>query len=144
MKSATPGRGGDRSTAGREGSCARRSHDEWGSRASRESVDATRTEILRLKHECGATDRAIARSLGIARSTVAVTLECLDAFRWYRKAVEFGEDRVGGFGPDERFGIGIVLGQISVDGGLEVDDRAEDAAADALAGDLGKEVLDRI
>jgi uncharacterized protein (DUF1501 family) len=25
-------------------------------------------EILRLKHECGATDRAIARSLGIARS----------------------------------------------------------------------------
>ena len=32
-------------------------------------------EILRLKHECGATDRAIARSLGIARSTVAVTLD---------------------------------------------------------------------
>jgi transposase len=31
-------------------------------------------EILRLKHECGATDRTIARSLGIARSTVAVTL----------------------------------------------------------------------
>ena len=29
-------------------------------------------EILRPgKHECGATDRAIARSLGIARSTVA-------------------------------------------------------------------------
>src|SRR5882762_5526622 len=34
-------------------------------------------EILRLKHECGATDRAIARSLGIARSTVAVTLDRL-------------------------------------------------------------------
>ena len=32
-------------------------------------------EILRLKHECGATDRAIARSLGVARSTVALTLE---------------------------------------------------------------------
>ena len=32
-------------------------------------------EILRLKHECGATERAIARSIGIARSTVALTLE---------------------------------------------------------------------
>ena len=32
-------------------------------------------EILRLKHECGATDRGIARSLGIARSTVGLTLE---------------------------------------------------------------------
>jgi transposase len=36
-------------------------------------------EILRLKHECSATDRAIARSLGIARSTVAVTLDRLAA-----------------------------------------------------------------
>jgi transposase len=36
-------------------------------------------EILRLKHECGATDRAIARLLGIARSTVAVTLDRLVA-----------------------------------------------------------------
>jgi DNA-binding NarL/FixJ family response regulator len=27
-------------------------------------------EILRLKHACGASDRAIARSLGVARSTV--------------------------------------------------------------------------
>ena len=32
-------------------------------------------EILRLKHACGATDRAIARSLGVARSTVALILE---------------------------------------------------------------------
>ena len=41
-------------------------------------------EILRLKHECGATDRAIARSLGMARSTVAVTLERVAAagLRW--------------------------------------------------------------
>jgi transposase len=41
-------------------------------------------EILRLKHECGATDRAIARSLGIARSTVAVTLDRVAAaeLRW--------------------------------------------------------------
>src|SRR6516165_8076399 len=32
-------------------------------------------EILRLKYECGATERAVARSIGIARSTVALTLE---------------------------------------------------------------------
>jgi len=41
-------------------------------------------EILRLKHESGATDRAIARSLGIARSTVGLTLERVAAagLRW--------------------------------------------------------------
>jgi DNA-binding transcriptional regulator LsrR (DeoR family) len=32
-------------------------------------------EILRLKYEAGATERAIARSIGLARSTVALTLE---------------------------------------------------------------------
>src|SRR3954454_4538420 len=36
-------------------------------------------EILRLKHACGASDRAIARALGVARSTVALTLERLAA-----------------------------------------------------------------
>ena len=36
-------------------------------------------EILRLKQACGASDRAIARSLGIARSTVALTLDRLAA-----------------------------------------------------------------
>jgi hypothetical protein len=46
--------------------------------------------------------------------------------------------------PDEGFGVGVVLGEISVDGGLQVGNRAKDAAADALAGDLGKEVLDCI
>ena len=33
-----------------------------------------------------------------------------------------------------------MLYEISVDGGLEVDDRMEDAAADALAGDLEKKL----
>src|SRR5947209_19025902 len=59
----------------------------------------------------------------------------------YRAAVEFGQNRVGGFGPDERFGSGIVLGEISIDSGLQVDDRAEDASAAALPGYFGKEVL---
>src|SRR3954462_9297679 len=41
-------------------------------------------EVLRLKHEGGASDRAIARSLSIARSTVALTLERVAAMglRW--------------------------------------------------------------
>jgi hypothetical protein len=37
-----------------------------------------------------------------------------------------------------------VFGEISIDGGLQVSDRVEDAAADALPGHLGKEVLHRV
>ena len=37
--------------------------------------------------------------------------------------MEFGQDRIGGFGPDEGFGTGIVLGEISIDCGLQVDER---------------------
>jgi hypothetical protein len=60
-------------------------------------------------------------------------------FRRIRKipAAEFRRDRVGGLGPDEASGIGIVLGEVGIDGGLEVDNRTEDAAANALASDLG-------
>jgi transposase len=41
-------------------------------------------EILRLKHECSATDREIAWSLSVARSTVPLTLERVAAagLRW--------------------------------------------------------------
>src|SRR5437870_8776304 len=69
---------------------------------------------------------------------------CTDSNRWYGKAIELGEDGVSGFGPEEGFGAGVVLGEISIDGGLQVDDRAEHAAADALPGHLGEEVLDRV
>jgi DNA-binding transcriptional regulator LsrR (DeoR family) len=40
-------------------------------------------EILRLKYEAGATERAIARSIGLARSTVALTLERVAAAQLY-------------------------------------------------------------
>lgn len=43
--------------------------------ASQESVVRRIREILRLKHACGATDRAIARSVGVASSTIAAYLE---------------------------------------------------------------------
>src|SRR5206468_11181584 len=70
--------------------------------------------------------------------------KCTDSNRWYGKAIELGEDGVSGFGPEEGFGAGVVLGEISIDGGLQVDDRAEHAVADALPRHLGEEVLDRV
>jgi hypothetical protein len=41
-------------------------------------------EVLRLKHECSPSDREIARSLSVARSTGALTLERVAAagLRW--------------------------------------------------------------
>ena len=59
-------------------------------------------------------------------------------------AFEFGHNRLGGFGPDKGFGAGIVLGEISIDGGLQVNDRAEHTTADALPRHFGEEVLDRV
>ena len=52
-------------------------------RAERVSMRRVR-EILRQKHESGASDRQIARSLSLARSTVALTLERAAAagLRW--------------------------------------------------------------
>ena len=47
-------------------------------------------------------------------------------------------------GPNEGFGAGIVLAEISIDGGLQVNDRAEHTTADALPRHFGEEVLDRV
>ena len=63
---------------------------------------------------------------------------------WYRTAVEFGQDSLGGCGPDKGFGAGIVLAEMSIDRGLQVGDRAEEATADALPRHLGEEVVHRI
>ena len=51
------------------------------------------------------------------------------------QTIHFGEDLVGRFGPGERLRIGVVLGDVAVDRGLQVDDRVEAAAADAAAGE---------
>src|ERR1700739_3208025 len=37
-----------------------------------------------------------------------------------------------------------MLGKVAVDRGLQIDDRVEAAAADALTGECGEEVLDRV
>jgi hypothetical protein len=48
------------------------------------------------------------------RSFIGTDIYCTGSNRRYRQAVEFGQDGVGGFGPDERFGAGIVFGEIGV------------------------------
>ncbi len=44
----------------------------------------------------------------------------------------------------EGFGIIVVLLDVAVDGGLEVDDGAEDAAFEASPGERGEEALDGV
>ncbi len=44
---------------------------------------------------------------------------------------DFFEDFVGGFGPDERLWIGIVVVQVVMDSALKFGDALEGAAADA-------------
>ena len=59
-------------------------------------------------------------------------------------ALDSSEDGVGGFGPDERLGLAIGLGDEAVDCGLELNDRGEDAALEPLAGELGKPAFDGV
>ena len=47
-------------------------------------------------------------------------------------------------GPDERFGVGIVLVQVGFDGGLEFGDAAKHAAADGVLGDQAEEAFDQV
>ena len=55
-----------------------------------------------------------------------------------------GEDGVGGFGPDERLGLAVGLGDEAFDGGLKLDNRCENAAFEPLSGERGKQALDGI
>ena len=54
------------------------------------------------------------------------------------------DDFIGIGGPHE--GLGVIVGflQEAVDGGLEIDNRAEDPAFEAAPGQLGEEALDRV
>ena len=58
--------------------------------------------------------------------------------------LDCGEDGIGGFGPDERFGAVIGFCDEAVDCGLQLDDRCEDAAFEPVPGELGKQALDGI
>ena len=46
----------------------------------------------------------------------------------WTETADSGEDGVRGFGPDERLGVAVGLGNEVVDGDLKLDDRGEDAA----------------
>src|SRR5437867_9083015 len=59
-------------------------------------------------------------------------------------AFDGGDDFVGIGGPYEGIGLGIGLCDESVDGGLEVEDGAEDASLEAPPGELGEEAFDGV
>ena len=59
-------------------------------------------------------------------------------------ASDGGDDFVGIGGPCEGFGLGVVLVEEAVDGGLKVGDGAEDAALQAPLGQDGEEALDGV
>lgn len=55
-----------------------------------------------------------------------------------------GENAIWVGGPGKWSGVFVVFGEISVDGGLEVDERAEDPALEAAACECGEEALDGV
>lgn len=55
-----------------------------------------------------------------------------------------GKDDLGGLGPNEGPGVGVVVVEVVVDRLLKLGHASEDTAADALARDLGEEALDEI
>jgi hypothetical protein len=59
-------------------------------------------------------------------------------------AVDGGNDFVGVGSPDE--GLWLMVGVVdeAVDDGLEIDDRAKDAALEPTLGELGEEALDSV
>ena len=60
------------------------------------------------------------------------------------QTIHLGEDRIGGFGPGERFGVLVVLGDVAVDRGLQIDDRVEAGALEPAPGERREEGLDRV
>src|SRR5205085_1131734 len=67
---------------------------------------------------------------------------------WRRQAfadlLNLAEDQVGVLGPDERPGVGVVGGQILLDGPLQLLHTLERPSPDAPLGDLGEEPLDLV
>ena len=55
---------------------------------------------------------------------------------------DFCEDFFRRFGPDEGFGVGIVMVEVFVDGSFKLWNGGEDAASDAFLGDQAEEALD--
>ena len=64
--------------------------------------------------------------------------------RWAERVPLQQLDDLGGLGPDEGLGIGVMAVEVVVDRLLEVSNAPEGTAPDALARDLGEEALDQI
>ena len=58
--------------------------------------------------------------------------------------IDLLDDVVGIGGPNKGFGFAVVLAEIAVDRGLQIDQRAKDAALQSPAGEGSKEGLHRI
>jgi hypothetical protein len=54
----------------------------------------------------------------------------------------FFQNDLGGLCPDERFGVGVVSGEIVLDSSNQLSHAGKGAAPDFLAGDLGEKALD--
>ncbi len=59
-------------------------------------------------------------------------------------AVDFADDVVGGFGPDEPLRVSIVVFDVSVDGAFELRHAGKHPATDPLGGDLAEPALDPV
>ena len=84
--------------------------------------------------------KAVRRGTGRAKSgnlASGPTLRLLPPF-------DSGEHAFWVCGPDEGFGIEVCLGDEAVDGDLQINDRSEHAALEALARELGEEAFDRV
>ena len=68
-----------------------------------------------------------------ARRPVVIRARIVDSSTDLRRSL-LGEDRVGGLGPDEWLGVLVVLVDVVVDRGLEVDDRMEAARLEPASG----------
>jgi hypothetical protein len=59
-------------------------------------------------------------------------------------ALDGTDDAVGVGGPDERFGVGVLLGEDAVDRRMEIDQRVEHASLEPAPGEFGEEALDGV
>ena len=59
-------------------------------------------------------------------------------------AIDPEDDVMGGLCPDKGLGVGVVVGNVVVDGGGEFGDTFEDPATETLGGDFSEPPLDKI
>jgi hypothetical protein len=66
------------------------------------------------------------------------TRRLVDRIQHLMPSFDCGDDFIGISVPDEWLGVFVCVGEEAFDGGLEIDERAEDAAFEASFGQLGE------